>query len=160
MKNCKGWQAVHVYRRETVCWPNIVALKSMPFDIISVLNNWQSSDWFCMRFQFLFFIKASLKVMDTNSWYFVKKGNISFSFLLLCFRSADFLFFIAAFLSNCVGSLCPTSVFTIWNSFLKRFFRGVCKEGFSFDKFILRRNPPGNWVILILSGQKLCTRII
>ena len=28
------------------------------------------------------------------------------------------------------------------------------------DNLSLRRNRPGNWVILILSGQKFCTRII
>ena len=41
-----------------------------------------------MRFHFL--IKASFEV-DTEGWYCVTKGNISFSSLLLCFRRADSL---------------------------------------------------------------------
>ena len=31
---------------------------------------------------------------------------------------------------------------------------------FRLQGFLFRRNPPGDWVILILSGQKSCTRII
>ena len=40
--------------------------------------------------RFYYFIKTSFKV-DTEGWYCVKKGNISFSSLLLCFRSAGSL---------------------------------------------------------------------
>ena len=49
---------------------------------------WQGSGWFCMRLQF--FIKASF-IIDTKGLYCVTKGNISFSSLLFCFRSAAFL---------------------------------------------------------------------
>ena len=69
------------------------------------------------------------------------KGNISFSSLLLCFRSVDSLpvNFISdrGFLSKFVGSLCQSSVFKNLKIFLQRSFWGVClqdSQGFSFDK--------------------------
>ena len=46
------------------------------------LKIWRSKGWFSIRFHF--FIKTSFKV-DTEGWYCVTKGNISFSSLLLCF---------------------------------------------------------------------------
>ena len=52
------------------------------------LKIWRSNGWFCIRFHF--FIKTSFKV-DTEGWYCVTKGNISFFSFLLCFRSADSL---------------------------------------------------------------------
>ena len=68
--------------------------------------------WFCIRFHF--FIQASF-IVDTEGWYCVTNGNISFSSLLFCFRSLDsllrILFLIVGFLSKIVGSLCPSSVF-------------------------------------------------
>ena len=82
--------------------------------------------------KFHFSIKASFTV-NTKGWYCVTKGNISFSSLLFCFGSTDFgfcefhLFLIAIFLSNCVGSLCPSSTikrsFEFWNTFLKLFWQ-------------------------------------
>ena len=78
--------------------------------------------------KFHFSIKASFTV-NNKGWCCVTKGNISFSSLLFCFGSADFgfcefhLFLIAIFLSNCVGSLCPSSTikrsFEFWKTFLK-----------------------------------------
>ena len=50
---------------------------------------WRNNGWFCIRFHF--FIKTSYKV-DTEGWYRVTKGNISFSSLLLCFSRADSLY--------------------------------------------------------------------
>ena len=50
--------------------------------------SWLGSGWFCMRLHFL--IKPSF-IMDTKGLYCVTKGNISFSSLLFCFRSAAFL---------------------------------------------------------------------
>ena len=52
------------------------------------LKLWQGSGWFCMRLHF--FIKASF-IIDTKGLYCVTKGNISFSSLLFCLRSAAFL---------------------------------------------------------------------
>ena len=52
------------------------------------LKLWQGSGWFCMRLHF--FIKASF-IIDTKGLYCVTKGNISFSYLSFCFRSAAFL---------------------------------------------------------------------
>ena len=52
------------------------------------LKIWGSNGWFCIRFHF--FIKTSFKI-DTEGWHCVTKANISFSSLLLCFRSADSL---------------------------------------------------------------------
>ena len=52
------------------------------------LKCWQGSGWFCRRFHF--FIKASF-IIDTKGWYCATKGNISFSFMLFCFRRAAFL---------------------------------------------------------------------
>ena len=49
--------------------------------------SWKNG-WFFIRFHF--FIKTSFKI-DTEGWYCVMKGNISFSSLLLCFRSLDSL---------------------------------------------------------------------
>ena len=80
----------------------------------------QGSGWFCMRFHF--FIKASF-IIDTKGWYCVTKGNISFSFLLFCFRRAGFLSvrFTSnsnfSFPENCVASLCPSRAFEIWNTY-------------------------------------------
>ena len=68
--------------------------------------------WFCIRFHV--FIHASF-IVDTEGWYCVTNGNISFSSLLFCFRSLDsllcILFLIVGFLSKFVGSLRPSSVF-------------------------------------------------
>ena len=55
------------------------------------LKLWQGSGWFCMRLHF--FIKASF-IIDTKGLYCVTKGNISFSSLLFCFRSAAFLLWV------------------------------------------------------------------
>ena len=74
----------------------------------------QGSGWFCMRLHF--FIKASF-IIDTKGLYCVTKGNISFSSLLFCFRSAAFilwgLLLITIFLSKLCGQ--PLSI----NRFLK-----------------------------------------
>ena len=68
------------------------------------LKLWQGSGWFCMRLHF--FIKASF-IIDTKGLYCVTKGNISFSSLSFCFRSAAFLLrvllLIAIFLSKLCG---------------------------------------------------------
>ena len=50
--------------------------------------SWQGSGWFCIRLHF--FIKASF-IIETKGLSCVTKGNISFSSLLFCFRSAAFL---------------------------------------------------------------------
>ena len=70
-----------------------------------------SYSWFCIRFHF--FIQASF-IVDTEGWYCVTNGNISFSSLLFCFRSLDslsWILFIVGFLSKIVGTLRPSSVF-------------------------------------------------
>ena len=78
-----------------------------------------------MRFHFV--IQASF-IVDTEGWYCVTNGNISFSSLRFCFRSIDSLSvnFISdrqvSFLSKFVGSLCPSSVFWHLNVFLQRLF--------------------------------------
>ena len=68
------------------------------------LKLWQGSGWFCMRLQI--FIKTSF-IIDTKGLYCVTKGNISFSSLSFCFRSAAFLLrvllLIAIFLSKLCG---------------------------------------------------------
>ena len=53
-----------------------------------VFENLVKNGCFCIRFQF--FIKTSFKV-DTEGWYCVTKGNISFFSLLLYFMRADSL---------------------------------------------------------------------
>ena len=59
-------------------------------------------------------IQASF-IVDTEGWYCVTNGNISFSSLLFCFRSLEslllILFLIVGFLSKIVGSLRPSSDF-------------------------------------------------
>ena len=48
------------------------------------LKIWGINGWFCIRFHFS--IRTAFKV-DTEGWYCVTKGNISF-FFLLCLSSA------------------------------------------------------------------------
>ena len=97
------------------------------------LKIYWSYSWFCIRFHF--FIQASF-IVDTEGWYCVTNGNISFSSLLFCFRSLEsllwILFLIVGFLSKIVGSLRPSNVFfKIWIIFLKGFFWKVFFVGFS-----------------------------
>ena len=81
------------------------------------LKIWQRSGWFFFLMRFHFSIKASF-IGDTKGWYCVTTGNINFLFPPCCFvsrgRTSSFcefyLFLIAIFLSNCVGSLCPSGV--------------------------------------------------
>ena len=88
-----------------------------------------------MRFHFV--IQASF-IVDTEGWYCVTNGNISFSSLRFCFRSIDSLSvnFISdrqvSFLSKFVGSLCPSSVFLTFECFSSKvvseeFFRRILK---------------------------------
>ena len=74
----------------------------------------QGSGWFCMRLHF--FIKASF-IIDTKGLYCVTKGNISFSSLLFCFRSAAFLLWVLLLIAIFLSKLCgkPLSI----NRFLK-----------------------------------------
>ena len=76
------------------------------------LKIYWSYSWFCIWFHI--FIQASF-IVDTEGWYCVRNGNISFSSLLFCFRTLDsllwILFLIVGFLSKIVGSLRPSSVF-------------------------------------------------
>ena len=94
------------------------------------LKIYWSYGWSCIRFHF--FIQASFTV-DTEGWYYVTNGNISFSFLLFCFRSLDsllwILFLMVGFLSKFVGSLRPSSVFLFFNLnyFPQRLFRRILK---------------------------------
>ena len=76
-----------------------------------------SYSWFYIGFHF--FIQASF-IVDTEGWYCVTNGNISFS----SFRSLNYLlwilFLIVGFLSKIVGSLRWSSVFfLIWIILLK-----------------------------------------
>ena len=75
---------------------------------------WQRSGWFCMWLQF--FIKASF-IIDTKGLYCDTKGNISFSSLLFCFRSAAFLLWVLLLIEIFLSKLCvqPLSI----NRFLK-----------------------------------------
>ena len=63
-----------------------------------------------------FFIKASF-IIDTKGLYCVTKGNISFSSLLFCFRSAAFLLWVLLLIAIFLSKLCgqPLSI----NRFLK-----------------------------------------
>ena len=78
------------------------------------LKIWQGNCWFCMRLHF--FIKASF-IIDTKGLYCVTKGNISFSSLLFCFRSAAFLLWVLLLIAIFISKLCgqPMSI----NRFLK-----------------------------------------
>ena len=67
------------------------------------LKLWQGSGWFCMRLHF--FIKASF-IIDTKGLYCVTKGNISFSSLLFCFRSAAFHLWVLRLIAICPSKLC------------------------------------------------------
>ena len=61
-----------------------------------------------------FFIKASF-IVDTYGWYCHERQKFFF-FLVVLFQERVLplsLFLTAAFLSNCVGSLCLSSVFEI-----------------------------------------------
>ena len=98
------------------------------------LKIYWSYSWFCIRFHF--FIQASF-IVDTEGWYCVTNGNISFSSLLFCFKSLEsllgILFKVVGFLSKIVGTLSPSSVF-FWNLnyfpqrlFLKSFFCRILK---------------------------------
>ena len=82
---------------------------------------WQISGWFCMRIQlFLLYQTPRAPRADTVS------RKATFLFIPCCFVSGAkissfyefYLFLIAVFLSHCVGSLCPSSVF-----FFKRCLR-------------------------------------
>ena len=99
------------------------------------LKIYWSYSWFCIRFHF--FIQASF-IVDTEGWYCVTNGNISFSSLLFCFRSSDsllwILFLIVGFVSKTVGSLRPSSVFFFfkfelfsWKFVSEEFFRRILK---------------------------------
>ena len=78
------------------------------------LKLWRGSGWFCMRLHF--FIKASF-IIDTKGLYCDTKGNISFSSLLFCFRSAAFLLWLLLLIAIFLSKLCgqPLSI----NRFLK-----------------------------------------
>ena len=78
------------------------------------LQLWRGIGWFCMRLHF--FIKASF-IIDTKGLYCVTKGNISFSSLLFCFRSAAFLLWVLLLIAIFLSKLCgqPLSI----NRFLK-----------------------------------------
>ena len=67
------------------------------------LKLWQGSGWFCTRLHL--FIKASF-IIDTKGLYCVTKGNISFSSLLFCFRSAAFLLWVLRLIAICLSKLC------------------------------------------------------
>ena len=87
------------------------------------LKLWQGSGWFCMRLHF--FIKTSF-IIDSKGLYCVTKGRISFSYLSICFRSADFLLWVLLLIAIFLSKLCgqPLSIKRFWN--LKYFLRGVC----------------------------------
>ena len=76
--------------------------------------SWQGRGWFCMRLHF--YIKVSF-VIDTKGLYCVTKGNISFSSLSFCFRSAAFLLWVLLLIAIFISKLCgqPLSI----NRFLK-----------------------------------------
>ena len=145
----KGWQATHLYGRGTLCLPFFFFFFLMISLFCKVMIGgsykiYWSYSWFCIRLHFS--IQASF-IVDTEGWYCVTNGNISFSSLLFCFRFLDsllwILFLIIGFLSKMVGSLRPSSVFfffLIWTTFLKGCFWGVfscVQEGFRLYKMCL-----------------------
>ena len=88
------------------------------------LKIWQGSSWFCMRLHF--FIKASF-VIDTKGLYCVTKGNISFSSLSFCFRSAAFLPWVLFFFQIVWPASVHQPLFEIWNTSSEEFVRRILK---------------------------------
>ena len=97
---------------------------------------WQISGWFCMRIQ-LFLLYQTPRAPRAD----IVSRKATFLFIPCCFVSGAkissfyefYLFLIAVFLSHCVGSLCPSSVFFLN---LKYFPQTLSKaKGFSFVLF-------------------------
>ena len=85
-ENTKG-DRPHIYTgvNPLLAFLNLVlALTSMSFKemIGGFLKIYWSYSWFCIRFHF--FIQAAF-IVDTEGWYGVTNGNISFSSLLFLF---------------------------------------------------------------------------
>ena len=111
---------------------------------------WQGSGWFCMWLHF--FIKASF-IIDTKGLYCVTKGNISFSSLLFCFRSAAFLLWvlllIAIFLSKLYGQ--PLSI----NRFLKSEILPQRSLFVGFSRLLVCQIHFNNW--WVIRGENVYT---
>ena len=78
-----AWNLVLASKKHVLC-------HDFPFlyeRIDGSLKTWQNCGWFCMRFHF--FIEASFMALRAGTCH--ERGNISFSSLFFCFRSADFL---------------------------------------------------------------------
>ena len=81
-----------------------------------------------------FFIKASF-IIDTKGLYCVTKGNISFSSLSFCFRSAAFLLWVLLLIAVFLSKLCgqPLSIKRVLKSeitsleeFVRRILKASC----------------------------------
>ena len=107
----------------------ILALTSMYFRdfafllemIGGSLKIWRSNGWFCIRFHF--FIKTSFKV-DTEGWYCVTKGNISFSSFVVVFQECrlplyELYIWWKVFYNSLWAAFVNQAFFEIWVASLK-----------------------------------------
>ena len=114
------------------------------------LKLWQGSGWFCMRLHF--FIKASF-IIDTKGLYCVTKGNISFSSLLFCFRSAAFLLWVLLLIAIFLSKLCgqPLSI----NRFLKSEILPQRSLFVGFSRLLVCQIHFNNW--WVIRGENVYT---
>ena len=112
--------------------------------------SWQGSGWFCMRLHF--FIKASF-IIDTKGLYCVTKGNISFSSLLFCFRSAAFLLWVLLLIAIFLSKLCgqPLSI----NRFLKSEILPQRSLFVGFSRLLVCQIHFNNW--WVVRGENVYT---
>ena len=103
-----------------------------------------------MRLQF--FIKASF-IIDTKGLYCVTKGNISFSSLLFCFRSAAFLLWVLLLIAIFLSKLCgqPLSI----NRFLKSEILPQRNLFVGFSRLLVCQIHFNNW--WVIRGENVCT---
>ena len=99
-----------------------------------------------------FFIKASF-IIDTKGLYCVTKGNISFSSLLFCFRSAAFLLWVLLLIAIFLSKLCgqPLSMhqplFEIWTTSSEEFV--------GFSRLLVCQIHFNNW--WVVRGENVYT---
>ena len=112
--------------------------------------SWQGSGWFCMRLHF--YIKVSF-IIDTKGLYCVTKGNISFSSLLFCFRSAAFLLWVLLLIAIFLSKLCgqPLSI----NRFLKSEILPQRSLFVGFSRLLVCQIHFNNW--WVVRGENVYT---
>ena len=99
-----------------------------------------------------FYIKVSF-IIDTKGLYCVTKGNISFSSLLFCFRSAAFLLWVLLLIAIFLSKLCgqPLSI----NRFLKSEILPQRSLFVGFSRLLVCQIHFNNW--WVVRGENVYT---